>query len=106
MIGTAIAPIFFNTAEDSGALPIVADVSVLETGDVVDIYPYAGEILRVGRVNLSAEGKFDAVLIYGDENGGKFEYEADEVNLGSAAKPQGEPVARFTLSPNTIFDEI
>ena len=106
VIGTAIAPIFFNTAEDSGALPIVADVSVLETGDVVDIYPYAGEILRVGRVNLSAEGKFDAVLIYGDENGGKFEYEADEVNLGSAAKPQGEPVARFTLSPNTIFDEI
>ena len=106
VIGTAIAPIFFNTAEDSGALPIVADVSALETGDVVDIYPYAGEILRVGRVNLSAEGKFDAVLIYGDENGGKFECEADEANLGAAAKPQGEPVARFTLAPNTIFDEI
>ena len=63
VIGTAIAPIFFNTAEDSGALPIVADASALETGDVVDIYPYAGEILRVGRVNLSAEGKFDAVQI-------------------------------------------
>ena len=103
VIGTAIAPIFFNTAEDSGALPIVADVSALETGDVVDIYPYAGEIFRVGRVNLSAEGKFDAVLIYGGENGGKFE---DEANLGAAAKPQGEPVARFTLAPNTIFDEI
>ena len=106
VIGTAIAPIFFNTAEDSGALPIVADASALETGDVVDIYPYAGEILRVGRVNLSAEGKFDGVLIYGDENGGKFEREADEANLGAAAKPEGEPVARFTLAPNTIFDEI
>ena len=106
VIGTAIAPIFFNTAEDSGALPIVADVSALETGDVVDIYPYAGEILRVGRVKLSAEGKFDAVLIYGGKNGGKFEYEADEANLDTAAKPQGEPVARFTLAPNTIFDEI
>ncbi len=97
VIGTAIAPIFFNTAEDSGALPIVADVSALETGDVVDIYPYAGEILRVGRVNLSAEGKFDAVLIYGEA---KFD------NLNENAKPQGEPVARFTLAPNTIFDEI
>ncbi|WP_122862879.1 bifunctional aconitate hydratase 2/2-methylisocitrate dehydratase [Campylobacter showae] len=106
VIGTAIAPIFFNTAEDSGALPIVADVSALETGDVVDIYPYAGEMLRVGRVNLSAEGKFDAVQIYGDKNGGKFEYEADEANLDTAAKPEGEPVARFTLAPNTIFDEI
>lgn len=97
VIGTAIAPIFFNTAEDSGALPIVADVSALETGDVVDIYPYAGEILRVGRVNLSAEGKFDAVLICGEA---KFE------NLNENARPEGEPVARFTLSPNTIFDEI
>ena len=97
VIGTAIAPIFFNTAEDSGALPIVADASALETGDVVDIYPYAGEILRVGRVNLSAEGKFDAVQIYGEA---KFE------NLNENAKPQGKPVARFTLAPNTMFDEI
>lgn len=97
VIGTAIAPIFFNTAEDSGALPIVADVSALEMGDVVDIYPYAGEILRVGRVNLSAEGKFDAVSIYGEA---KFE------NLNENEKLQGEPVARFTLAPNTIFDEI
>ena len=97
VIGTAIAPIFFNTAEDSGALPIVADVSALDTGDVVDIYPYAGEIFRVGRVNLSAEGKFDAVQIYGEA---KFE------NLNENEKLQGEPVARFTLAPNTIFDEI
>ena len=97
VIGTAIAPIFFNTAEDSGALPILADVSALETGDVVDIYPYAGEIFRVGRVNLNADGKFDGVQIYGEA---KFE------NLNENEKPQGEPVARFTLAPNTIFDEI
>lgn len=97
VIGTAIAPIFFNTAEDSGALPIVADASALETGDVVDIYPYAGDIFCVGWVNLSAEGKFDAVQIYDEA---KFE------NLNENAKPEGEPVARFTLAPNTIFDEI
>ena len=97
VVATAIAPIFFNTAEDSGALPIVADASALETGDVVDIYPYAGEIFRVGRVNLSAEGKFDGVEIYG-KNG-------DE-NLDANAEPSGKLVARFTLAPNTIFDEI
>ncbi len=44
ILGGKIAPIFFNTAEDSGALPIECDVSNLETGDVIVIYPYAGEV--------------------------------------------------------------
>ena len=44
-IGGKIAPIFFNTMEDSGALPIECDVSRLKTGDVIDIKPYAGQIL-------------------------------------------------------------
>ncbi|MGZ8219333.1 bifunctional aconitate hydratase 2/2-methylisocitrate dehydratase [Methylomagnum sp.] len=43
-VGGKIAPIFFNTMEDSGALPIECDVSKLNTGDVIDIYPYAGEV--------------------------------------------------------------
>lgn len=103
VIGAAIAPIFFNTAEDSGALPIVADASALEMCDVVDIYPYAGEIFRVGRVNLSADGKFDGVEICG-ENGGKFT-NGDE-NLDANVEPSGKLIARFTLAPNTIFDEI
>ncbi len=37
VLGTKIAPIFFNTAEDSGALPIECDVSKLNTGDVIEI---------------------------------------------------------------------
>ncbi len=45
-IGGKIAPIFFNTMEDSGALPIECDVSGLNTGDVIDILPYAGCIVR------------------------------------------------------------
>lgn len=44
-IGGKIAPIFFNTMEDSGALPIECDVNRLKTGDVIDIKPYAGQIL-------------------------------------------------------------
>ncbi|MDJ0682741.1 MAG: bifunctional aconitate hydratase 2/2-methylisocitrate dehydratase [Xenococcaceae cyanobacterium MO_167.B52] len=46
ILGGKIAPIFFNTAEDSGALPIECDVSSLNTGDVITIYPYKGEIVR------------------------------------------------------------
>ncbi|HHP7231367.1 MAG TPA: bifunctional aconitate hydratase 2/2-methylisocitrate dehydratase, partial [Xenococcaceae cyanobacterium] len=44
ILGGKIAPIFFNTAEDSGALPIECDVSVMNTGDVITIYPYKGEV--------------------------------------------------------------
>ncbi len=45
ILGGKIAPIFFNTAEDSGALPIQCDVSKMHTGDVITIRPYDGKIL-------------------------------------------------------------
>lgn len=44
IIGGKISPIFFNTAEDSGAFPIECDVSKMETGDVIIIHPYKGKI--------------------------------------------------------------
>jgi aconitate hydratase 2/2-methylisocitrate dehydratase len=71
ILGGKIAPIFFNTAEDSGALPIECDVSALNTGDVITIRPYAGTIERA----------------------------AGEPNAG-------ELVARFSLKPSTITDEV
>ncbi len=43
-LGGKIAPIFFNTMEDAGALPIECDVSKLKMGDVIDIYPYEGKV--------------------------------------------------------------
>lgn len=46
ILGGKIAPIFFNTAEDSGALPIECDVSALHTGDVITIRPHKGTIER------------------------------------------------------------
>ncbi len=44
ILGGNIAPIFFNTAEDSGALPIECDVQSMEMGDVITIFPYEGVI--------------------------------------------------------------
>ncbi|MCU6305270.1 bifunctional aconitate hydratase 2/2-methylisocitrate dehydratase [Enterobacter quasiroggenkampii] len=44
VFGGKIAPIFFNTLEDSGALPVEMDVSGLTTGMLIDLYPYKGEI--------------------------------------------------------------
>jgi aconitate hydratase 2/2-methylisocitrate dehydratase len=45
-LGGKIAPIFFNTMEDSGALPIECDVAKMNMGDVISIYPYEGKILN------------------------------------------------------------
>ncbi len=49
ILGSTIAPIFFNTAEDSGAPPIEVNVEGLETGDII-VYPLAGKIEKNGKV--------------------------------------------------------
>ena len=63
ILGSKIAPIFFNTAEDSGALPIECDVTQLETGDVITIYPYQGKITSTsGEVLSTFTLKPDTIL--------------------------------------------
>merc|ERR1711959_62328 len=47
-IGGKIAPIFFNTMEDSGALPIECEVDNMAMGDVIDIYPNEGKVCKHG----------------------------------------------------------
>ncbi|MDO4775856.1 MAG: bifunctional aconitate hydratase 2/2-methylisocitrate dehydratase [Cardiobacteriaceae bacterium] len=61
-LGGKIAPIFFNTQEDSGALPIEVDVSQLKMGDVVDIYPYEGKIVKDGATVAEFELKSQVLL--------------------------------------------
>ncbi len=61
-LGGKIAPIFFNTQEDSGALPIEVDVSALNMGDVVEIYPYDGKIVKNGETVASFALKSDVIL--------------------------------------------
>ncbi|MFZ7274357.1 bifunctional aconitate hydratase 2/2-methylisocitrate dehydratase [Avibacterium avium] len=55
VLGGKIAPIFFNTLEDAGALPIEVDVSKLNMGDVIDIYPYQGKICKHDSGEVLAE---------------------------------------------------
>jgi aconitate hydratase 2/2-methylisocitrate dehydratase len=61
-LGGKIAPIFFNTQEDSGALPIEVDVSQLNMGDVIDIHPYAGKIEKNGQQVASFALKNEVLL--------------------------------------------
>ena len=64
-LGSKIAPIFYNTMEDSGALPIELDVSQMAMGDVIELRPYDGKALKDGQViaefKLKSEVLFDEV---------------------------------------------
>ena len=61
-LGGKIAPIFFNTQEDSGSLPIEVDVSKLEMGDVIDVLPYDGKIVKNGETVAEFKLKSEVLL--------------------------------------------
>lgn len=61
-LGSKIAPIFYNTMEDAGALPIELDVSQMEHGDVVELRPYDGKALKNGQVIAEFAMKSDVLF--------------------------------------------
>ncbi|MCK9489655.1 MAG: bifunctional aconitate hydratase 2/2-methylisocitrate dehydratase [Xanthomonadales bacterium] len=61
-LGGKIAPIFYNTMEDAGALPIELDVSQMEHGDVVELRPYEGKAIKDGEVIAEFELKSDVLF--------------------------------------------
>ncbi|WP_448548968.1 bifunctional aconitate hydratase 2/2-methylisocitrate dehydratase [Thalassotalea fusca] len=69
-LGGKIAPIFYNTMEDSGALPIELDVQKMNMGDVIDIYPYEGVVKKGDEV--IAEFELSPVLLDEVRAGGRI----------------------------------
>ena len=61
-LGSKIAPIFYNTMEDAGALPIELDVSQMNHGDVIELRPYEGKALKDGKEIASFELKSEVLL--------------------------------------------
>jgi aconitate hydratase 2/2-methylisocitrate dehydratase len=61
-LGGKIAPIFYNTMEDAGALPIELDVSKMDMGDVVELRPYDGKALKNGEVIAEFQLKSDVLF--------------------------------------------
>ena len=61
-LGSKIAPIFYNTMEDAGALPIELDVTGMAMGDVLELRPYAGQALKDGKVVAEFKVKSDVVF--------------------------------------------
>ena len=61
-IGSKVAPIFYNTMEDAGALVFEADVEQMNMGDVIEIYPFTGKITKNGETIAEYEYKSDVLL--------------------------------------------
>jgi len=94
-LGGKIAPIFFNTQEDSGALPIEVDVSNFHMGDVIDIYPYDGKIEKDGKVAATFQLKSD-VLFDEVRAGGR-------INLIIGRSLTAKAREFLGLGPSTVF---
>lgn len=61
-LGSKIAPIFYNTMEDAGALPIELDVSEMNMGDIIELRPYEGKALKDGKVIAEFKVKSDVLF--------------------------------------------
>ncbi|WNC68034.1 bifunctional aconitate hydratase 2/2-methylisocitrate dehydratase [Thalassotalea nanhaiensis] len=71
-LGGKIAPIFYNTMEDSGALPIELDVQAMNMGDVIDIFPYEGVVKRSGTDEVISTFELSPVLLDEVRAGGRI----------------------------------
>src|SRR5690606_38100012 len=94
-LGGKIAPIFYNTMEDAGALPIELDVSKMDHGDVVELRPYEGKALKNGEV--IAEFKVKSEVLFDEVRaGGRIPL---IIGRGLTAKAR----EALGLAPSTLF---
>ena len=102
-LGAKIAPIFYNTMEDSGALPIELDVSQMAMGDVVELRPYDGKALKDGKViaefTLKSEVLFDEVRA-----GGRIPLIIGRGLTAKAREALGLPVSTLFRLPKNPVD--
>ncbi|WP_037585885.1 bifunctional aconitate hydratase 2/2-methylisocitrate dehydratase [Stenoxybacter acetivorans] len=99
-LGGKIAPIFFNTQEDSGALPIEVDVSQLNMGDVVDILPYEGKIIKNGATVAEFALK-SLVLLDEVQAGGRINLIIGRGLTAKAREALGLPASEIFRLPQT-----
>jgi len=102
-LGSKIAPIFYNTMEDAGALPIELDVSRMEHGDVVELRPYEGKALKGGAVIAEFQVKSD-VLFDEVRAGGRIPLIVGRGLTGKAREALGLPASTLFRLPQQPAD--
>jgi aconitate hydratase 2/2-methylisocitrate dehydratase len=102
-LGSKIAPIFYNTMEDSGALPIELDVSQMAMGDVIELRPYDGKALKDGKVIAEFKLKSD-VLFDEVRAGGRIPLIVGRGLTAKARAALGLPVSTLFRLPKSPTD--
>ncbi|MXR67898.1 bifunctional aconitate hydratase 2/2-methylisocitrate dehydratase [Shewanella sp. JBTF-M18] len=104
-LGGKIAPIFFNTMEDAGALPIELDVSKMNMGDVIDIYPYEGVVKLHGTDEVISEFKLKTeVLLDEVRAGGRIPLIIGRGLTDRARETLGLPASDVFVRPQDVAD--
>lgn len=105
VLGGKIAPIFFNTLEDAGSLPIEVDVTNLNMGDVIDIYPYQGKICVHNSDTVLAEFKLKTeVLLDEVRAGGRIPLIIGRGLTHKARVALGLPESDVFLKPQAVSE--
>jgi aconitate hydratase 2/2-methylisocitrate dehydratase len=102
-LGGKIAPIFYNTMEDSGALPIELDVSQMKMGDVVELRPYDGKAFKDGKEIASFQVKSE-VLFDEVRAGGRIPLIIGRGLTAKAREALGLPVSTLFRLPQNPVD--
>jgi aconitate hydratase 2/2-methylisocitrate dehydratase len=102
-LGGKIAPIFYNTMEDSGALPIELDVSQMNMGDVIELRPYDGKALKDGKI--IAEFKLKSAVLFDEVRaGGRIPLIIGRGLTAKAREALGLPVSVLFRLPENPAD--
>ena len=102
-LGSQIAPIFYNTMEDAGALPIELDVTQMNMGDEVELLPYAGKALKDGKI--IAEFKVKSEVLFDEVRaGGRIPLIVGRGLTSKAREALGLPVSTLFRLPDVPKD--
>ena len=102
-LGSKIAPIFYNTMEDAGALPIELDVNSMNMGDVIELRPYEGKALKDGQV--IAEFKVKSEVLFDEVRaGGRIPLIIGRGLTAKAREALGLPVSTLFRLPTNPAD--
>tara|TARA_R110000824_G_scaffold29493_1_gene98078 strand:+ start:27148 stop:29751 length:2604 start_codon:yes stop_codon:yes gene_type:complete len=103
--GSKIAPIFFNTMEDSGALPVEMDVTNLNMGDAIDVYPYEGKVCKHGTDDVITTFELKTQLILDEVRaGGRIPLIIGRGLTGKARESLGLPASDVFRLPDQPKD--
>eukprot|EP00931_Biecheleriopsis_adriatica_P120591 TRINITY_DN9571_c0_g1_i1.p1 TRINITY_DN9571_c0_g1~~TRINITY_DN9571_c0_g1_i1.p1 ORF type:complete len:919 (+),score=259.07 TRINITY_DN9571_c0_g1_i1:49-2757(+) len=97
VLGSVIAPIFFNTMEDSGAMPIEMDVSGMHMGDVIDLYVYEGLVKKHGTDEVLTKFELKSDVLFDEVQAG------GRIPLIIGRGLTGKARESLKMGPSTIF---